>query len=128
MIFCSDFALKRLANSPIGMVDGTFKQPGEKRKKLFAQLLSIHGQHGQHEKVSLPCVYIFLPNKEQNTYENALREVLKLVPNLKIKTWMCDYEHGLRNAIITVFGGTVVGCNFHFSVRNSLEFYIFGHF
>ena len=120
MIFASDFALKRLENSPIGMVDGTFKQPESevKKKKLFAQLLSIHGQHsGKHVKVSLPCVYIFLPNKEEGTYEKALRQVQILAPNLKIKTWMCDYEHGLRNAIHTVFGGNVVGCNFHFAVR-----------
>ena len=96
------------------MVDGTFKQPGEKKKKLFSQLLSIHGQHA---KVSAPLVYIFLPNKEERTYEKALRQVKILAPNLKIKTWMCDYEHGLRNAIHTVFGGRVVGCNFHFGVR-----------
>ena len=118
MIFYTDFNMRRLENSPTGMTDGTFKRP----KKLFAQLMTIHGQHGQGErKLSFPCVYFLLPNKEEATYVRALRQLKSLAPDFgkKLQNWMCDFEPALRNALATVFPGTPVnGCNFHFTVGN----------
>ncbi|CAI6345974.1 unnamed protein product [Macrosiphum euphorbiae] len=102
IIFGTEGFLKRLCNSEIIFMDGTFKSA----PKLFLQIYTLHcfvmG-------VMVPMVYAFLPNKSTNTNytrmfniikEAALRNDLAFKP----KTFQIDFEIGMVVAISDSFG------------------------
>ena len=64
----------------------------------------------------IPCVYVFLPNKTQISYTQALRQISNLHPNLFPRTILIDFELAIKNSLEAVFPGVLVkGCYFHFT-------------
>ena len=89
------------------LIDGTFKSA----PNMFTQMLVVHGllSDGWH----MPLAYGLVPGKTQTLYINLLEELDAYGPFYS-ETVLCDYEQGLRNAIVNVWPGTTLrGCYFH---------------
>ena len=64
-----------LADSEHWYADGAFRVCPE----IFFQLYAIHGQR---DRRIFPCVFSFLPNKNENTYNRLFEQLFQLVNNL----------------------------------------------
>ena len=115
LIFTTKQNLEILANSETWFIDGTFKIP----KKLFKQMLTIHGHIGNI--FTMPLVYILLPDKKKETYKKAFKEVKNIMENelndpaqSNTRRVMTDFELGLVNAAKEEFENCdQSGCRFH---------------
>ena len=74
-IFASQDALQFLVDSEHWYADGTFRVCPE----IFFQLYTIHGQR---DRRIFPCVFLLLPNKNENTYNRLFEQLFQLVNNL----------------------------------------------
>lgn len=106
IVFSTTENLKLLHQSPIWIIDGTFKCcPG-----LLHQLYSIHGRVGHNEAANrvLPLAYGMLSNKTENSYRiffeiiktNAMN---KLSIHLNPEIIMSDFEFAAIKASTRVF-------------------------
>lgn len=64
----------------------------------------------------MPLLYILCCNKNQATYEEIFRNILRLEPDIKPTNIMIDFERASINAIVTFFDSSQLnGCFFHFT-------------
>jgi len=99
LIFATSRALTILSSASLWFMDGTFKC-----STVFTQLYVIRAEF---EDNVFTCVYAFLPNKLQTTYEEMLTNViLASIRNrspVTPETIIIDFEIGVINAINLVF-------------------------
>ena len=74
-IFASQDKLHFFADSEHWYADGTFKVYPE----VFFHLYTIHGYL---DRRILPCVFLLLPNKNENAYNRLIEQLFQLVNNL----------------------------------------------
>uniref|UniRef100_A0A914DAC1 MULE transposase domain-containing protein n=1 Tax=Acrobeloides nanus TaxID=290746 RepID=A0A914DAC1_9BILA len=91
--------------------DGTFKSA----PKPFSQVFTVHAKWRDTHR-TIPCFYILLPDKSEDTYVAMFLEIRRLVNDNAPSTFSIDFEKSLINAIIRVFpAADIRGCYFHFS-------------
>ena len=91
------------------VVDGTFKSAPH----LFTQMVGVHGLF--EDNWHLPLTFGLLPGKAEALYEDFFLALESFGP-FDFQSVLCDYEKGLRNAILTVWPSTTLrGCYFHFT-------------
>ena len=96
LVFASKSGLKKLAESPVLYVDGTF----ETAPTIFAQVVTIHGEY---RKEALPFAYALLPDQNQETYVRMFNGVFNKceeydIPRPAPTTRIMDLEKALNNA------------------------------
>ena len=111
--FATDDMLKKLCESSLVIMDGTFRVS----PSLFSQLYTLHGQY----RGGVFCMmYLLLPNKRRDTYE----EVLRLIKEAAIRIgkifnpskFLLDFEEAMILALQSQFPTSIVkGCFFHFT-------------
>ncbi|XP_040575190.1 uncharacterized protein asrij isoform X1 [Lepeophtheirus salmonis] len=109
LIFGAQDALEDLASSKYWACDSTFKCFPEN----YFQLCTLHMIVGH---VSVPRLFILLPNKNEVTYIKLLTILKCINKSLCPETLMMDFEKTIINAFQTVFPLTgMTGCLFHMS-------------
>ena len=107
LIYGTNAQISFLAMADDWYMDGTFSVAPPQ----FAQLYTVHGLRNEHHVIG--C-YGLLPNKQQVTYTEFLRQVQRLTQGAAPTTIMIDYEIACINAIPTVYPhAIVIGCLFH---------------
>ncbi|XP_041369007.1 uncharacterized protein LOC121383200 [Gigantopelta aegis] len=112
LVFGTDDGLRHLASSESWFMDGTFTVA----PLLFTQLYVIRVPLGES---AVTCVYAFLPNKHQSTYEELFISIQDRCSELGFQadpvTVTLDFEQAVMNAVITTFGPqvNVHGCFYH---------------
>lgn len=114
LIFCSPTARKFIQNgdSDFYLGDGTFNTA----PPPFYQLYTLHLDLGSNDKTNnvVPVIYGLLPNKSQRTYVRFF-ELLTTRLNIHMKTFKCDFELAVINAVQQVYPEVQVkGCFFHY--------------
>lgn len=112
IVFATELGLKHLCDSSHWFVDGTFGTA----PRQFTQLFVIRAEVND---VTLTCVYAFLPDKQQSSYEEVFIAVLnacdavQLTPDPAVLT--CDFELGIHGAVASMLGCHVriQGCFYH---------------
>lgn len=111
--FATDSMLDYLCKSPFLIMDGTFRVS----PSLFSQLYTLHGQY----RGGIFCfMYLLLPNKRKETYEEALRLIKdsarrygKVFNPMK---FILDFENAMILALRSQFpSASIKGCLFHFT-------------
>uniref|UniRef100_A0A914W860 MULE transposase domain-containing protein n=1 Tax=Plectus sambesii TaxID=2011161 RepID=A0A914W860_9BILA len=111
LVFGTNNSLKALLESQDWFCDGTF----DVTPKGFAQYYTIHCRldKGELGVYTLPCLYIFMPNRQTATYVRlfiALRYYARLTP----RYCMTDFEEAAINAFNEVWPDIhISGCFFH---------------
>lgn len=101
--------LELLKKSESWFADGTFSCS----PKIFTQLYTIHSIINTSV---VPLVYVLLPDKTEDTYHRMFIALNSIMPNLKPKLFMLDFEKGAMNAVINIYPDTKIkGCFFHLS-------------
>ena len=112
LVFATDNALRHLASSDSWFMDGTFNVA----PLLFTQLYVIRVPLGES---AVTCVYAFLPNKHQSTYEELFTAIQDRCTELGFQadptTITLDFEQAVINAVTSSFGPqvNVHGCFYH---------------
>ena len=107
LIFTTDDDLQLLQQCNHWFMDGTFSTV----PTMYTQLYTVHGLT---ENRTIPCVYVLLPTKQQQTYTYMFNQMLLLNPRLNPISVMCDFEKAALNALTAVFPqATLKGCFFH---------------
>jgi len=112
LVFGTDDGLSHLASSESWFMDGTFNVA----PLLFTQLYVIRVPLGES---AATCVYAFLSNKHQSTYEELFTSILDRCSELGFQpdpmTVTIDFEQAVMNAVTTTFGPqtNVHGCFYH---------------
>ncbi|CAF1551555.1 unnamed protein product, partial [Didymodactylos carnosus] len=88
LIFSSVDRLHLLKNCEELLVDGTFKLT----PTIFYQLYAMHVIYWN---AGIPVVFALLPNKNQQTYQSLINELVELCPLWNLKPIMMDFV-GLR--------------------------------
>ena len=103
LIFATDEQLRALANATVWHMDRTFSCC----PRLFLQLYTIRVPL----ESSVTCVYAFLPNKRQATYEAFLQAITEECLNRNIPVVpsrvVTDFETAVINAVTSVLGQQV---------------------
>jgi len=108
LIFASDKGLDDVQTSSYLAMDGTFKSS----PSAWYQLLTIHCVINGS---SFPRIFILMPDKREITYDRALKELKKLIPNISPSNVMTDFERALYNTCQRNFENVASsGCFFHF--------------
>ncbi|KAG0442705.1 hypothetical protein DMUE_0071 [Dictyocoela muelleri] len=108
IIFYTDELFKILKASKIVCIDATFFTA----PKNFSQLLILHGQYF---KKIIPCIYVFMTNKNEESYYQVF-EYLKLNGMSDPEHINIDFELALYNSLKKCFPLTQLrGCLFHLS-------------
>ena len=83
--------------------------------EIFFHLYTIHGQR---EGRSFPCVFLLLPNKNENTYNRLFEQSCQLVNNLGngANDVLVDFERSAINAFQNR-NIEVQGCFYHLSAN-----------
>ena len=112
LVFGTDLGLRHLASSDSWFMDGTF----DVAPLLFTQLYVIRVPLGES---AVTCVYAFLPNKHQETYEELFSAIqdrcTELGFNVDPTTVTMDFEQAVINAMQSSFGPhvNIHGCFYH---------------
>lgn len=112
LIFATKSDLKKLVNSDVWHLDGTFETCPE----IFSQILTIHGKYLDE---TLPFVYALLPNKTEATYRRVLDGLIEVCRDYRLRQprprlCVMDFEKGLNNAVRSRFPETELKlCLFH---------------
>lgn len=121
--FGCDEAFRLLSIAKVVLVDGTFR----KSPRGFVQIVTFCGliEYDQGEEW-LPLITFLMTGKEKRQYEVAFTSIANKFAELniedKIGRFHTDYEEGLQQAIITVFGADrLYGCLFH-AVYNQMKY------
>ena len=119
--FGTDDALRKLANSHVWFLDGTFKTC----PKLFHQIYTIHYMFHGH---TFPAVYALLPGKTQEIYASMLELLISVAETkgieLNPKFIIVDFELASINALQHTFpNAKVTGCFFHLcqNIQRSIQ-------
>ncbi|XP_068225286.1 uncharacterized protein [Palaemon carinicauda] len=87
--------------------DGTFKCSPE----IYYQLFTLHIVI---KNISIPRIFVLLPDKSQVTYSRFFSALKDLRPSFQSETLMVDFEKASVNAFSAVFPTIkVTGCLFH---------------
>ena len=79
--------------------------------RIHFQLFTLHIVI---ENISIPRIFVLLPDKSQVTYSRLFSALKDLGPSLQLETLMVDFEKASINAFSAVFPTTkVTGCLFH---------------
>jgi len=111
--FATERMLERLCDSPLVIMDGTFRVS----PLLFTQLYTLHGQY----RGGIFCLmYLLLPNKRRETYEEVLRLVSESAQRIgKVfnpMKFLLDYEEAMILSLRSRFpAASVKGCLFHYT-------------
>ena len=101
LVFASDAALTHLASSSTWFMDGTF----DSCPSLFQQLYVIRAPLGESY---VSCVYAFLSDKDQSTYEELLSAIVDKCEDLGFQPdpecINMDFESAAMNSVRSVFG------------------------
>jgi len=108
LIFGSQRLLEKLKGAQWWVADGTFKAC----PPPFRQLYTVHARvNGTFP----PCLFAFLPNKRQVTYEAFWGAVRELVTGEGPQQALLDFEQASLNGFRSKFDDSEVkGCFFHF--------------
>ena len=85
LIFASDDGLQDLKYFKNWAIDGTFRVAPE----FYYQLLTIHAQR---DKLSIPRVFVLLPNKTELTYRRLYEKVSELLSSEEPENITIDFE------------------------------------
>ncbi|XP_063622596.1 uncharacterized protein LOC134794743 [Cydia splendana] len=114
LIFVTEKSKEWLANCKKFFADGTFRIVPEP----FVQLYTFHadiGSTADHTRV-LPCIYVLLPNKQQETYEKMFKSFQQNIPGFQPDELKVDFEKAAINAFRKLYPlAKITGCYFHFS-------------
>ena len=110
IILCGDPEMLRvLEKSSFWLADGTFKIT----PKMFYQLYSIHVSVSG---IAPACIYAFLPNKTEKTYNRFLQALIDLAPNCRPEKILLDFEQAALQSFQKTFPEAhLSGCFFHLS-------------
>ena len=109
LIFGTNRTMTLLQQSPHWFMDGTFKIVPE----LFYQLYTVHALSSGDV---IPCLYVLLPNKTNETYGRLFQAMLTILPGLQPTTVTMDFEIAAMTAVNETFPGVVKnGCFYHLS-------------
>ena len=107
LVFGTEAGLDDLEKNKDWACDGTFKCSPE----IYIQLFTLHIVI---KNISIPRIFVLLPDKSQVTYSRLFRALKDLRPSLQPETLMVDFEKASINAFSAVFPTTkVTGCLFH---------------
>lgn len=110
LVFGTERTVRLLGESDHSFMDGTFKVVPE----LFFQLYTIQVLASFYAVI--PCLFVLLPNKMEETYRRLFNQVAVLQPLLHPQTISMDFEKAAINAASDCFPNvTVHGCFFHLS-------------
>lgn len=117
LIFCTNSNLRILRNSPIWIMDGTFRTC----PSLFKQLYSIHALVGYTSETrrTIPVVYCLMTDKKEETYQKFLQELkLHALQQLELELSpqhiLTDFEISMINVVRIEFpNANHHGCLFH---------------
>lgn len=115
LLFATESNLRRLSESDMWFVDGTFQTC----PALFTQLFSIHCIVGTGDcKRIVPLVYGFLDSKTEESYVTFFSQLKEYSAEFNIELnpgqIMSDFEQAILNAIRIEFPNTIQsGCLFH---------------
>ena len=116
IVFTSIFQLKKLAESNLIYMDGTFRTC----PKNYYQLFNIIAKDKQTGK-NIPVIHIPMSHKSEFLYNKIFENLVNIGKDLNIdlkmekKTCMTDFDKGLRNSLRKVFEGiNLRGCFFHY--------------
>lgn len=112
LVFGTELGLRHMCDSDKWYIDGTFGTAPRQFKQLFVIRAAVND-------VYATCIYGFLPNKLQSTYEEVFAAVLNscdgydLIPDPT--TISCDFEIAIHNAIKSMLGAhiRIQGCFYH---------------
>ena len=88
--------------------DGTFKV-------VPIQYFQLYTIHCEKDGYIIPCVYALMSNKLQSTYDELLKKLKEIQPDLDPSSIMVDFEKAQLNALEENFIAVVFGCFFHLS-------------
>ena len=113
IILCSDpEIMKVLEKSSFWLADGTFKITPQ----MFYQLYSIHVCVSG---IAPACIYPFLPNQTERTYNRFLQALIDLAPNCRPEKNLLDFEQAALQSFQKKFSEAhLSGCFFHLSQSN----------
>ncbi|XP_078534929.1 uncharacterized protein LOC144821591 isoform X1 [Lissotriton helveticus] len=109
LIFSTTHNLATLENSPIWMMDGTFKSTPHP----FTQIYTIHAIKNN---TTIPLVYALLPDKNSSTYTEFLTVIKTKILNKSPAKVIIDFELTMINTVTNLYpDAQIQGCFFHFS-------------
>jgi len=114
LVYGSDQGLRHMAASDSWYMDGTF----DVAPLLFTQMYVIRVPFGES---AVTCIYAFLPNKHQSTYEELFTAIQDRCSELGFQadpnTVTIDFEQAVINAVKSTFGPhvNIHGCFYHLS-------------
>ena len=88
-------------------IDATFKTV----PNSFFQLLIVHGVILD---TVVPCIFVLMTSKSRVLYDAVFLSIRILVPCLKPKTAVCDFETALFSSVKFNFGSELKGCLFYY--------------
>ncbi|XP_066969100.1 uncharacterized protein [Macrobrachium rosenbergii] len=107
LVFGTKAGLDDLEKNKDWACDGTFKCSPE----IYYQLFTLHIVI---KNISIPRIFVLLPDKSQVTYSKLFSALKDLRPSLQPETLMVDFEKASINAFSAVFSTTkLTGCLFH---------------
>ena len=113
-LFWSNFQMDVLRDSVVLIMDATFAVV----RLPFFQLLTIHAQLKRTDEegtVNMPVAYVLMMGKSQPAYEAVFEKIREIVPGMKVKEFIVDYERQVWNALRKVWpASSVRGCWFHY--------------
>ena len=106
-IFGTKESLAWLKENRHWLVDGTFKTS----PSIFLQIFTVHVLIKENV---IPCVYVLLTNKCEESYKLVFNKLKSLEPLLDPISVLIDFEIAVKNAIACVFPrANITGCFFH---------------
>ncbi|XP_078539560.1 uncharacterized protein LOC144824317 [Lissotriton helveticus] len=109
LIFSTNHNILTLVNSPIWMMDGTFKSTPHP----FFQIYTVHANINN---TTVPLVYDLLPDKQSSTYTEFLSVLKSKTMNKSPAKVIIDFELAMISTITKLYPETQnQGCFFHFS-------------
>jgi hypothetical protein len=112
LVFYSPDNLGRLANAQTFFMDGTFSVPPHPCKQLYTIRVPF-------KDVTVTAVYVFLPNKCQDTYRELFQSIVDHCNarnlQLNVQTIITNFDDAVLRAVTAVFGRHInhQGCFYH---------------
>lgn len=119
IIYSTEENLRRLFQSRLWTVDGTFKSSPSIFYQLFTLMGTVTYRYNDRTKtIHLPLVYALLENKREAAYLKVLNVVMTEAEKLRIpanipECILSDFEVAIMNTLVSKFGDIVKGCFFH---------------
>ena len=108
LIFGTHQMLNLLRDTSNWYADGTFKV-------VPIQFYQLYTIHCERDGYIIPCIYALMSNKLQSTYDELLKKLKEIEPELDPSSIMVDFEKAPINALEENFLAVISGCFFHLS-------------